>query len=691
MGEINRLSGQQIKDLELLEALSKPRHEVDLRKVESILSMKADANVKNEEGETVLILAAKSGNFPVVKMLLEEREKDAARQFCSQDLQHVLRILSKLRNNFNARHQKDIIEQAEGNSSWFSNFYCTAQRGVQKDLEQNETTLSQRLLRKLRRIKEDDLEEEETDRRSMKLMEQLTGAYEQLQYKANFKHGIERSEPPHEKRDIPPEFLLGLVMPARSKAFIIDTERINAQDDNGDTALHKAATGGFLAIVKLLIRHGANITLENRDGWTPFMAAVASGHAHIFYYLAEGSAKCLRSNPQTVFQVACTSSLVPIIRYIYMSAHPFIRKSPALMQKVYLSGRRNTLRFLASKGFPFQKKDQGERRAPGILECGEAVIVQGKPAIIVRQLHNGPPKLRRPKRVYLIRYYHPKYLEKPRNAKSLILSTKEDIKLSKDKAVMGKIRTLLERSSTPHDDYNNARGDREKDSSTRNNWSFFSKEKPPPKKDYNIYELSKYEEVRWDLSTEDLLPKRWTDRFITPLKARDKMHWADDSQIPPKLRAPTEFDHSALSANLAASEEIGLLEPMPECTPYLLVIDFPSWSFQYRYLAKFLTILPGPRISELPTTSSPSSSSSSSRGKSHSNDCMLETEKATKRADSKRRGLMMRQIYIHKTTGKQVSPSADAKADIIYDEKTGEALFYHMELLINNVKKESVS
>ena len=44
---------------------------------------------------------------------------------------------------------------------------------------------------------------------------------------------------------------------------------INATDREGNTPLHDAADGGYVAIAKLLLDHGANYRIKNKYGSTP--------------------------------------------------------------------------------------------------------------------------------------------------------------------------------------------------------------------------------------------------------------------------------------------------------------------------------------------------------------------------------------------------------------------------------------
>ena len=57
-----------------------------------------------------------------------------------------------------------------------------------------------------------------------------------------------------------------------------DRLNINVQNENGHTALHQAALGGFTEIGRMLVTRGANVTLIDHAGRTPMALAIASGH-----------------------------------------------------------------------------------------------------------------------------------------------------------------------------------------------------------------------------------------------------------------------------------------------------------------------------------------------------------------------------------------------------------------------------
>ena len=59
----------------------------------------------------------------------------------------------------------------------------------------------------------------------------------------------------------------------------------NVHDGDGRTPLHYACEQGYLPIVELLISSGANISVKDKNGCTPFKVARESGHSNIAVYL----------------------------------------------------------------------------------------------------------------------------------------------------------------------------------------------------------------------------------------------------------------------------------------------------------------------------------------------------------------------------------------------------------------------
>ena len=56
---------------------------------------------------------------------------------------------------------------------------------------------------------------------------------------------------------------------------------------SGNTALTYACAGGFLDVVKVLLKEGANIEDHNENGHTPLMEAASAGHVEVARVLLE--------------------------------------------------------------------------------------------------------------------------------------------------------------------------------------------------------------------------------------------------------------------------------------------------------------------------------------------------------------------------------------------------------------------
>ena len=56
---------------------------------------------------------------------------------------------------------------------------------------------------------------------------------------------------------------------------------VNQRDQNGWTALHRAASGGWIQIVKVLIENGAQLDAVDDVGFTPLRCAVEAGHVEV--------------------------------------------------------------------------------------------------------------------------------------------------------------------------------------------------------------------------------------------------------------------------------------------------------------------------------------------------------------------------------------------------------------------------
>ena len=80
--------------------------------------------------------------------------------------------------------------------------------------------------------------------------------------------------------------------------------QLNNVDDDGCTAIHLAAVGGYTEIVKRLVEEGATVDLKNKEGKSPKKKALENGKEKVALFLAERSARRREglvpfSHPQT--------------------------------------------------------------------------------------------------------------------------------------------------------------------------------------------------------------------------------------------------------------------------------------------------------------------------------------------------------------------------------------------------------
>lgn len=70
------------------------------------------------------------------------------------------------------------------------------------------------------------------------------------------------------------------------RSLIAKGARVDVPDEKGgDTPLIKAAYQGYLDVVQLLVEHGASLKVQNKDGDTPYRAAVVMGNNQVAQYL----------------------------------------------------------------------------------------------------------------------------------------------------------------------------------------------------------------------------------------------------------------------------------------------------------------------------------------------------------------------------------------------------------------------
>lgn len=93
----------------------------------------------------------------------------------------------------------------------------------------------------------------------------------------------------------------------------------------GNTALTYACAGGFVDIVKVLLKAGANIEDHNENGHTPLMEAASAGHVEVARVLLEyGAGINTHSNEfkESALTLACYKGIVSCL-VLYFLLHLF--------------------------------------------------------------------------------------------------------------------------------------------------------------------------------------------------------------------------------------------------------------------------------------------------------------------------------------------------------------------------------
>ncbi|GAB5360359.1 hypothetical protein AAMO2058_000620700 [Amorphochlora amoebiformis] len=613
----------------LLHEINKPRALVEFQLVKHLLKSRANANTKNDEGESLLILASKHGNYQVVKLLLTEIERESSFKFCMPVFERIMRVI-RIITDHDEELRGDTTEDGIPAANWMKMFYCTARRQIDIDTDEREKK-SDILLRAIRgkfaKPEEDPIYQERME---------LKELYSKLQRQSNYTFQGNAERAPLYDHMVPPEAFLCLWKARlKNRQHMIDLERINLKAHDGDTALHKAAAGGHLAVVKLLIKYGGNSGIQNRDGWTPIMSAVSGNHPHVFYYLAAGRQRGLRGYHKPVFHLACRCASLPILKYIFDGSGLDNVKDVDLAYQTYISGRPNVFRFLASTGFELKNSNRKSVYRKK-LQKGDMIIVNGKLAhviLLVKSYKKGKAVVKggiSVRRVYLIRYFYPKHLDKEKGVYidlddcpsswpedcTLIRGTFQKVKRETADPINHPIDKLLRRKA-------------EAKFKTLKN------------------KFTAYEEVRWDIDTDCLLPQDWCDRF-----------GSENGQ----KAANFDFKKAKKNDILEQSEALGLLPSLPDFTPCVNYIDFRTWRCKFHgHVSKYMTTLYTPgfsmqQLKEMSLGLTPRSVSKRNIGKPAKNP-------------------RIKLLYLHKDEEK-LRP----KPDVIPDE-FGKPLFYHVDVV----------
>ncbi|XP_046550258.1 ankyrin repeat domain-containing protein 7-like [Haliotis rubra] len=102
--------------------------------------------------------------------------------------------------------------------------------------------------------------------------------------------------------------------------FLVSTgSNVSQVDDANNTVLHWACLGGYMAVVKYLVRQGSvDINSRNKDGLTPLMTTVIKGKEDVFDFLVRMGVNVSRVDVhgRNILHLASLGGPVEMVRHI---------------------------------------------------------------------------------------------------------------------------------------------------------------------------------------------------------------------------------------------------------------------------------------------------------------------------------------------------------------------------------------
>ncbi|XP_018652671.1 putative fetal globin-inducing factor [Schistosoma mansoni] len=98
-------------------------------------------------------------------------------------------------------------------------------------------------------------------------------------------------------------------------------ELLSAKDQDGYTALHRAAYGGHVEVLQYLMKYGANINNRTEDGWTPLHSAAFWNKLSCVQLLISAGAdlNALTNSGQTALHLAVSNNQGPETLYLLIA------------------------------------------------------------------------------------------------------------------------------------------------------------------------------------------------------------------------------------------------------------------------------------------------------------------------------------------------------------------------------------
>lgn len=128
--------------------------------------------------------------------------------------------------------------------------------------------------------------------------------------------------------------------------------RINEQDNNGITALHRSCLSGQLEAARLLVENGAELELRDDQGWSCLHYAASGGHVDIVNYLINS---CSVDVAATSFEGKLAIDVAEGEGIVFLLASAILREGKEYLLLPYMDGSTSSLESLQSTGEDCQK------------------------------------------------------------------------------------------------------------------------------------------------------------------------------------------------------------------------------------------------------------------------------------------------------------------------------------------------
>ncbi|KAJ5888264.1 hypothetical protein N7495_008305 [Penicillium taxi] len=132
---------------------------------------------------------------------------------------------------------------------------------------------------------------------------------------------------------------------------------IHTATNNGWTPFCAASESGHLEVMKFLFKHGADIHTTTNDGWTPFYAASYSGHLEVVKFLFEHRADIhtATNDGWTPFYAASDSGHLEVVKFLFnhradTDIHTATDNGRTLFYAASNSGHLEVVKFLFEHG-----------------------------------------------------------------------------------------------------------------------------------------------------------------------------------------------------------------------------------------------------------------------------------------------------------------------------------------------------